>query len=150
MSHPWTNVCSIFYWRPRFWKDIMFHRDLWWHIHEYYDMIVREEKILKSILSRDVYDEYTMNRVTRVHGRITSAWHSVKICGNALREMKTKSKHIQITPLEFSISSGYRSAAYKVFRECRELFLDAEVRTGRLSLIEREECIEYVRKQRYQ
>lgn len=88
-----------------------------------------------------------MNIATKLHGSITNAWYAVRIYGNALKDIKRK--NLRIAPQELAICNGYREAAYRVFYECRELFLDSQVCAGKLSQVEREEGMEYARRQRY-
>lgn len=125
----------------------MFHKRIWGSIHEFYDIIVRDEKKIKSLLSKGVYDEYTMKRATKLHGSITNAWFAVQIYGDALRDLRRK--NLRITLQELAICNGYRETAYRIFYECRELFLNAEFHVGKLSQTEREEGMEFARKQRY-
>ena len=147
MRHPWRRICSLFHWRPRVWEDIKYRQFSWSLIHESYDQMVQDEKRLKSLLSKGACDESTMKIASDIHVDITNSWYGVKIYESSLKE--TKRESLRMTPQELMICNGYRTAAYRIFYECRELFLDAKVRTGRLSQAKMDEFMDYARKQVY-
>lgn len=88
-----------------------------------------------------------MNRATKIHGSISSSWYAVQAYCDALRDIKRKNP--QITSQELAICNGYREAAYRVFYECRELYLDTKILAGKITQAEKDEGMEYVKKQRY-
>jgi hypothetical protein len=109
--------------------------------------MIQEERRLKSLLSKAAYDDYTMKIVSNIHQDIMCSWYAVQTYDNALRDIKRKNPHI--TAQELAICNAYREAAYRVFYECRELYLDALILSGKMTQVERDESLEYAKKKRY-
>lgn len=139
-----SKLRSLFKWRPQYWQDLMLLRFLWKVFHQNYDKLIQDGERLKSLLSLCVYDESTMKKAHHLHVSVSSSWYGIMVYGNSIQEIKHK--RLQITPQERAICDAYRDTGFRIFYECRILYLDAQLLTGKITQDERDKSLDYAKK----
>lgn len=131
MRCAWEDLRNLTYFRPKFWRDVGFVRELWAKAHEGYETLRREEKSLSALISKGSYDRFTEGFITGSLMRIINAWSRVKVCGYSFQDLYFKS--LDLTPREVFIYMQYREAAFMIFRTCCEIIFNMQLANGHIT-----------------
>ena len=138
MTHHWKNIRSALKWRPQLWEDLRSNQYLWKSIKEDYSKVIVEERKLKALLSKGVYDKVTMEKATHIHMFISNLVFMMRMDKNALEGFKRES--LRITPNEQAICEKYYETVKMIFQECHMLFLEAQLYAKELEQVEKK-CV---------